>query len=146
MKKLLSLVIVLTLLLISAPVFAKGKNGPAGNSNKAHLYLYEKSGDPDWEIVEGGAWGKMTYDLSGKEFNFVFNGHSLKPEVDYTLIYYPDPWPGKGLICLGSGFSDEYGDIHIQNSKITGDLPADTDNNYSEYGAKIWLVLSDDVS
>ena len=39
-------------------------NGPSGKSHISHLYLYEK--DPaTWEIVEGGAWGKMKYNYEG---------------------------------------------------------------------------------
>jgi hypothetical protein len=127
----------------------KGPSRPAGNSNVGHLYLYEKT-DPDpsapgeWEIVEEGAWGKMKYNLSGGEFDFVFNGHGLVPETDYTLIYYPDPWPGTGLICLGSGVANGGGNVNIANSVVTGDLPADYDENVPD-GAKIWLVLSEDV-
>jgi len=73
----------------------------AGKSNASHLYLGEK--DPTmWERVEGGAWGKMTYNLAGPMFEFVFNGKGLEAGYNFTLIYYPDPWPGAGLICLGS--------------------------------------------
>jgi len=122
----------------------KGPNGQAGNSNIAHLYLYEKSGDPDWIIVGDGAWGKMKYNLSGEEFKFVFNGHGLEVGYGYTLIYYPDPWPGNGLICLGSGIVNEEGNIHIAESLDTGDLPAVGDTTPLG-GAKIWLVLSADV-
>jgi len=134
MKKYLILVLIVLLIgALSVGVLA-GKNGPAGKSNIAHLYLYEK--DPnDWSIVDGGAWGKMKYNLSGDEFDFVFNGHGLEPGLEYTLIYYPDPWPGAGLICLGSGTVNEEGDIHIAESEDTGSLE----------DAKIWLVLSDDV-
>lgn len=139
---LFALVIVMSLML--TPAFAKGKSGQAGKSNVGHLYLYEKDGEPDWNIVEGGAWGKMKYNLSGSTFDFVFNGHSLAIGQDYTLIYYPDPWPGDGLICLGSGITNEGGNVHIQGSADTGDLPnQDVDINE---GAKIWLVLSDDVN
>jgi len=119
----------------------KGKTGQAGKSNIGHLYLFEK--DPaTWEIVECGAWGKMTYRLSGPLFDFVFNGHNLEAGSDYTLIYYPDPWPGNGLICLGSAVADEFGEVHIKAQVDTGDLPAADDEND---GAKIWLVLSADV-
>ena len=121
-----------------------GKNGQAGKSNVAHLYFYEKTGEPDWEIVEDGAWGKMKYNLTGPEFDFVFNGHGLETGSTYTLIYYPDPWPGDGLICLGAGLANEGGDVHIMGSVDTGDLPKEEDANY-EAGAKIWLVLTDDV-
>ncbi|MFQ6053506.1 MAG: hypothetical protein ACE5OO_04660, partial [Candidatus Bathyarchaeia archaeon] len=138
-------VFAITMFLISMfpAALAKGPTGKAGKSNTGHLYLFEK--DPTtWEIVEDGAWGKMKYKLSGPEFAFVFNGHDLEPGEDYTLIYYPNPWPGNGLICLGSGTANEEGNVHIAESLETDDLPAEEDENYPG-GAKIWLVLSDDV-
>jgi len=139
------LILVLIVLLISALTVGvlAGKTGQAGKSNIAHLYLYEK--DPDtWEIVEDGAWGKMKYNISGPEFDFVFNGHGLVEGTEYTLIYYPDPWPGTGLICLGSGTVNEEGNIHIAESvEIDTDLPIEEDEND---GAKIWLVLSEDFN
>lgn len=64
-----------------------GKNGQAGKSNVAHLYFYEKTGDPDWEIVEDGVWDKMKYNLTGPEFDFVFNGHGLETGSTYTSIF-----------------------------------------------------------
>jgi hypothetical protein len=119
-------------------------NGPAGRSPIAHLYLYEKNPET-WEIVEGGAWGKMKYNQYGLTFDFVFNGHGLEAGYEYTLIYYPDPWPGNGLICLGEGTADIGGNVHIQGSVDTGDMPSMYDDNYGS-GAKIWLILSDDVN
>jgi len=151
------LVFVLAVVLIGAlatGALARGKTGPAGKSNVGHLYLVEK--DPvSWEIVEGGAWGKMKYNLSGSTFDFVFNGHGLEAGVDYCLIYYPDPWPGTDLICLGSATANGGGNVHIAGSNDTGDLPALTDWNHPDNpnssdstieGAKIWLVLCDDVN
>jgi len=136
--------------------FASGEKGPsgqAGKSNVGHLYLYEKinDGSNDWPIVEGGMWGKMKFNLTGTTFNFVFNGHKLPIGQEYTLIYYPDPWPGHGLICLGSGIvvadedenEDGMGNIHISGSVNTGDLPIEEDVNYA--GAKIFLVPTSDV-
>jgi len=141
--------LILGLVLLVIGAFAIGvladQHGQAGRSNIAHLYLYQKKPDIDntegpWLIVEGGAWGKMTYNLSGSTFDFVFNGHGLVPGTVYTLIYYPDPWPGTGLICLGSGTADDYGDVHIEDSvEINTDLPTEADENYLD-GAKIWLV------
>lgn len=115
----------------------------AGKSNTGHLYLHEKAPET-WEIIEDGAWGKMKFNLSGESLKFVFNGHELEPDFAYTLIYYPDPWPGEGLICLGDGVADESGNVHIKGTAETTDLPAVWDEN-SEDGAKIWLVLSPDV-
>ncbi len=145
----------------------KGPSGPAGKSKVGHLYLYEKIEPPQpyppdtpWAIVEDGAWGKMKYQLAGPLFQYVFNGHKLEPGDVYTLIYYPDPWPGTNLICLGSGIADEYGNVHIKASvDIDTDLPIPADLNNPENpghencvlnstcieGAKIWLVLSSDV-
>ena len=144
MKKFLviAMVLVVAIILVATPVLA-GKNGPAGKSNVGHLYLYEKTGEPNWDIVDGGAWGKMKYNLSGSTFDFVFNGHGLEAGWDYKLIYYPDPWPGTGLICLGSGTANDDGDVHIMGSEDTGDLPIPSDANA---GAKIWLVVSSDVT
>lgn len=146
MKKYLILVLIVLLMGALFVGVVVGKTGPAGKSNVAHLELYEK--DPGtWEIVPGGAWGKMKYNLSGPEFDFVFNGHDLEADVDYTLIYYPDkagnPWPREDIICLGSGTANGGGEVHIANSVATGDLPdGGVDLNV---GAKIWLVLTEDI-
>lgn len=149
-------------------VFAMGPSGQAGKSNIGRLYLVEK--DPiTWEIIpkkNGGAWGKMIYRLKSPKFKFVFNGHRLVPDTDYTLIYFPDPWPGYGLICLGSDIAsnepddNDVGNVHIAGSlELNTDLPALFDYNNPDNlnhidcitnsscinGAKIWLVLSSDV-
>ncbi len=124
------------------PAFA-GKNGPKGKSNVGHLYLYEK--DPsDWSIIDGGAWGKMKYNLAGSEFEFVFNGHGLESDTEYSLIYYADPWPGDNPGALiASGESNNGGNIHLMGNIDLGmDLPHADDANKD--GAKIWLVLSSD--
>ena len=120
------------------PGLDKGPSAQAGNSNIGHLYLCEKEDFyvGGWNIVEGGAWGKMTYTLSGDAFEFVFNGHGLEAGEDYTLIYYRDPWPGRGLRCLGDGTANKGGNVNIK-----GEYPTDV----SVTDAKIWLVLSDDV-
>lgn len=123
--------------------------------NWLRVYLYEK--DPvTWDVVgRGGAWGFLDYRPKGTVFRFLFVGKQLEPFTNYTLIYYPDPWPGDGLICLGSETADENGKVKIVGKGdptkefyvepiSTGNLPAAEDLN-AEYGAKIWLVLSSDV-
>lgn len=106
------------------------------------LDLYQKN-PITWEKVPDGAEGRLIYNSSGPTFDFVFNGHDLVLGWDYTLIYYPDPWPGTGLLCLGSGTADGLGDLNFMGSvEINTDLPIAGDTNP---GAKIWLVLSDDV-
>lgn len=166
MKKLLfiSLALVFAFAVFTPQVMAKG-NGPAGKSNVGHLYLYEKIVSQEtwadgncigelmpWLISEGGAWGKMTYNLSGPTFDFVFNGHGLPAGIDYTLIYYPDPWSVAqtgGIICLGSGATNNGGNINLAGSVDPGDdLPIVGDLGDCNYGggAKIWLVLTSDLA
>ena len=125
-----------------ADLSGKNRHGQTGNSNIAPLYLYEK--DLGWGIFEDGAWGKMNYKLSGEIFEFVFKGHGLEAGSDYTLINYPDPWHGNGLIYLGSGTANKGGEVYIAASCEIDFLPVVLDDNFPD-GAKIWLVLSDDV-
>ena len=133
--------------------------------------LYDAAGCPlpgngPWPIYpDERRWGQMQYNLWGEKFVFSFQGKKLVPKMAYTLIYYPDPWPGEGLICLGSGKTNPAGNIAIHGKKeiLVGDpvdptlpvhsgLPAGYDANFNPapgsgaVGAKIWLVKSDDVS
>ena len=141
----LSLCAFLGLLMITSAIseaYAKSETG--------HIYLYQK--DPsNWTVVEGGAWGKLTYRRKGDAFEFVFNGHKLQPNTDYKLIYYADPWPGKGLNgdnscggCLAVGTTNNGGNIHLAGTYY-GCLPHPEDEQPLG-GAKIWLVLASDYS
>ena len=120
------------------------------------VYLYEK--DPlTWDVISGPNAGvaMMKYMPENDEFYFQIMGRKLAPNTNYTLIYYPDPWPGNNLICLGAGTSTFEGKLRINGYDCpsspyysdpvsTGNMPASYDWNYG-YGAKIWLVLSSDV-
>jgi hypothetical protein len=188
MKKKIFLLVVVFLLVsfIGSLAIAgnKGTSGPAGESNRAFLYLYQKcSGSetdgfcaPTFNIFAAcpltddltldrvpGAWGKLKYNLRGPTFDYEFEGHGLKPG-NYTLIYYQDNC-GYDFVSLGSDITKEdgkeqgHGNVHIKGSLATGDLPALTDQNCINIitepdgslicgigsGAKIWLVLSDDI-
>jgi len=154
-KTLLRRVAVLAIAAVFSCVLGFGQTvgAPAGNSNIAHLYIVEK--DPaNFQPVPGGAWGKLLYTRSGPSFDFVFNGHKLDTGIAYILIYYPDPWPGKGAKCLGNAVADANGDVHIQGRRDPVSLPIATDLNANpettteppQTGAKIWLVLTSDVN
>ena len=113
-------------LLMVTAVFAAGPNGASGNSDMAHLNLYEK--DSSWVIVEGGAWGKLNYDSD----SFVFNGHGLEADTGYTLVRYDSViWPK--IECLASGTSNNGGNINL-----AGEI--------GSYGDKVWLVLTEDTN
>lgn len=132
---------------------------PNGEERSGVLYLFEKTplpADPQsgpWPIVQGGAWGILRHNLWGEDFRFDFHGRNLGPHTEYTLIYYPDPWPGAGLICFAAGRSTAAGNLSMADFdfEIGTSLPAQGDANFSAnypsgaVGAKIWLVLSSDV-
>ena len=172
MRKTMVLVMVMVLALLASAAMAcdeKAKIGKLFLFQKCDDTLKETNGyDPatgcpvpgngPWPIFLDGAWGKMNYDILGDKFRFAFEGEKLQAKKDYTLIYYPDPWPGNNLICLGSGATDDDGKIKIAGKKEITDsqgkptgLPLSYDANYNPTspsgasGAKIWLVLSDDV-
>ncbi len=164
MKRITLMTVFLTAILLFVTLsFAEN---PPGSNKIGILYLFEKTPPPTtgqpvgpWPIVQNGAWGRISYNLWGPTFDFVFHGRRLAPGAQYTLIYYPDPWPGDNLICLGSGAANGGGNLLIKGKKVieTG-LPAPNDANWTPcgkgdpalcdsgaVGAKIWLVLSSDV-
>ena len=150
------LLVAFTVIFSGTLVFAKPRQEPPPNveARIGTLYLFQKTADVGpWPVVQDGAWGDMKYNLFGDKFNFTFKGRQLNPGTDYTLIYYPDPWPGTNLICLGAGVANRGGNLSIFkfDFDIGTSLPAEYDANYSPIspsgavGAKIWLVLSSDV-
>ncbi len=172
MKKASILTTIIIVALLASVAFA----GDKGEQKTGQLFLFQKCdaslipaadavdakydatgcplpGNGPWPIFAGNRrYGQMRYNLLGDEFNFSFEGKKVLPETDYTLIYYPDPWPGMGLICLGSSTSNHAGNLQI-NGKLamTSGLPAPYDKNFNPVepsgatGAKIWLVSSADV-
>jgi hypothetical protein len=117
------------LLSVAVPaIAAKPEDTPKGSPSE-HLYLYEKD-NTTWEIVEDGAWGKLTYNTT--KGTFVFNGHGVMPETEYTVVRYEDPWSSHEAVCLGSGESTKGGQVHVSGDMLKG-------------GPKVWFVLSADV-
>ncbi len=157
MKRFVFLFVAFAVVFSSTLAVAKprGEPPPNGEVRIGTLYLFQKTeAVGPWPIVQGGSWGDLKYNLWGDKFNFMFKGRKLNPGTSYTLIYYPDPWPGNNLICLGSAVANGGGNLAIFNFDfdiMTG-LPAEYDANYAPIspsgavGAKIWLVLSSDVN
>ena len=180
MQKTIILVMVMLLAVVASVVMADEN----GEGKAGRLFLFQKCdeslipisghdsfGCPNipgpWSIFpDKERWGRLDHSLWGDKFKFSFSGRGLPPEKNYTLIYYPDPWPGDKLICLGSGKTtpakgkgkghgksgQKGGNIEIHGVVDIGtSLPADYDKNFNPMspsgavGAKIWLVLSEDV-
>jgi hypothetical protein len=100
----------------------------------------------DWACDIAGKDALFGYDPSGPTFIFQAVGSVPNPLTEYVVVYYPDPWPGEGLICLSDPVtSGEDGSITVEgNIAIYTDLPISTDANLTD-GAKIWLVPKDMV-
>ena len=171
-RKVLLVVIMLAVLASATAMAGQGGNKKGMIETKAGtLFLFQKcdallaeqdpeaydalgcpTADGPWPILPTKRWGQMKYNLLGDKFRFSFEGKKLVPNTDYTLVYYPDPWPGENLICLGSRTSNDAGNLQINGSlDIPTGLPVPEDENYSPkspsgaVGAKIWLVRAADV-
>ena len=164
MKKIVVFMMVMMLTVFASPVMADENGGDKGG----RLFLFQKcdaslagadsfgcpTGEGPWPVfTKNGRFGRLDYSLWGEKFKFSFEGKRLLSKTKYTLIYYPDPWPGAGLICLGSGNTNKKGNIEIHGKLDIGTtLPAPYDANFKAVpggsgavGAKIWLVPSGDV-
>ena len=171
-RKVLLVVIMLAVLASATAMAGQGGNKKGMIETKAGtLFLFQKcdallaeqdpeaydalgcpTADGPWPILPTKRWGQMKYNLLGDKFRFSFEGKKLVPNTDYTLVYYPDPWPGENLICLGSRTSNDAGNLQINGCvDIPKGLPVPEDENYSPkspsgaVGAKIWLVRAADV-
>ena len=137
-RRFILLFVALSVVFSGSLVFAKSKTKETPPNVQARigtLYLFQKTAADDgpWPVVQGGAWGALEYNLFGEKFNFMFKGRQLIPGTDYTLLYYPDPWPGTDLICLGEGVANRGGNLSIFDFDfdIGTSLPAEYDANYS---------------
>jgi hypothetical protein len=104
--------------------------------------------DPTWwtPVLYDGIYGILTYDCKGAQFRYSFEGYGLSDGVDYSLIYYADPYPGNNPGALiGSGTASS-GRLSLSGPvELNTDMPNPSDWNYPD-GAKIWLVTSADYN
>jgi len=113
------------------------------------LVLENKTGDPDWQIVDDTLSGTLTYNMTSPTFDYSFSGRAPLKNTNYCLIYYADPWAGDGakIGCGKTGDTDR--NISFSGSVDLGmDLPdwgTCADENHPE-GAKIWLVPENDYT
>jgi len=133
------------------------------------LELTQKNTE-NWQPLENGATGILTYKLVSGEFEYEFEAKGLD-EGDYSLIYYADKqdrfvnWGGDNPGALIATFTaDESGDILATtgHKNLAMNLPHandwngspeanycvnDQNDNYELCrGAKIWLVPSGDYN
>jgi hypothetical protein len=134
--------------LLGLCILASGVMAAPPNHVNTTVFLTEKTPtlpeppDPGatlWDLKQGG-YGSLTYRVWGPELSFKFQGKKLERNTPYALIYYPDPWPGTGLIILAEGTSNGGGNILLKGKVDTGTLPASFGSDENFPGAKIWLV------
>ena len=99
--------------------------------------------DPtSWNIVIGGAIGKMKYNRFNGELDFIFNGQGLEPGLAYSLVYNPGAEYYGRIVMLGSTEADAAGNVHLAGSMAVSELMQD----YEKPDAiGLWLVLSAEV-
>lgn len=120
-------------------------NHAGGSYDSAVIKTYNLvQKDSNWNPVVGGASGLLTY--SDSWFEFAASG--LIPGVEYSLIYYPDPWPGNGCVVLGSsygtGTANATGGLTLSANEFPT-IPIGSDTNGPDH-FKIWLVPASDIS
>lgn len=105
---------------------AQGK-APAGTGKKK-LLLFAK--DPaSWQIVKGGASGKLVYRES--RGSFALSAAGLQPRASYALVRIEEKPPGGQV--LARGVSDSLGRIELSGT-------------WRDWSRKFWLVAGEDVS
>ena len=118
-------------------------NAPGPETGKVVLFLENK--DANWQIIEDGIWGKVTFSPIGTAFDYDLYAQGLAANAEYNLIYYADPWPNNNGALIGNHVSDGSGVIvaNGQSVDLGMSIPVPADNNYPA-GGKIWLIPASD--
>ena len=151
MKKLIAIVMVVTLLLtlMAVPVMAKGPNGPAGKSNVGHINIVEKdnvgpdgipdTGDETWAIIRDA--GKLRYKLSGTTLDVVLNAKGLVPG-DWYYVELNDKNAANWTVISPNNYSSFYaqanddGNIHAAFScAVTSGMAVEANVKNAEWAA-----------
>jgi len=141
-KSILYIIAAMTVLLALAvaPVAA----APGGGAQVVKLIEKTPVAEGPYIPVLNGAFGSIMYQTD----KFVFDGHRLDPGVDYTLINYVEPW-GTPVVILGAGKATAQGNLQIKGGAVAltkSEYPTPTSDEYSGWGAKIWLVPTSDLT
>lgn len=130
----------------------------------AGTVILDNKNSTTWARITDGKYGVLTYNSSGISFDFTLNAQGLEDGVEYSLIYFANPYPGNNPGALIWATGPRTGTtISISGAANLGmNLPTAPDTNqvvdhsgapdyYAapfNYGAKIWLVPTEcyDVS
>jgi len=124
-------------------VLIVGAASAAGNAQVVKLIAKEPVDTGAWPWVEDGAFGSLMY----QQAKFTFTGHGLAPKTEYALVNYYEDWPN--VAVLGTAMTDKNGNIQIKGGSTTlimYEYPTSTSDEYSGWGAKVWLVPKSDLS
>ena len=103
-----------------------------GGVRGAKLVLEDKTGDPDWDIIQSnGKDGLLNYTVMSPKFDFSFTGNGLVDGTTYALVIGDDPWVAGKL--LGTG---------VAGGGVVNIADDDVELNQSYSSAKVWLVPS----
>ena len=101
------------------------------------LYMVAKNmGTWAWEPERGEGW--LKYNEEGPRFNYEFEGTVPIPDIQWSLIYYKDPYATHLVIEIWNGYADGGGYLSFKGStELNTDLPVAGDSNPE---AKLWLI------
>jgi hypothetical protein len=113
--------------------------GGEGEEERTVLGLDNK--DENWNAVQDDRYGQLSFNPSHPTFDYTLDVYKMDANELYSLIYYPDPWPGTGSIEIGTFMTDGSGNATKSGDVDLGvDLPIAGDTNSP--GAKLWVVPS----
>lgn len=106
-------------------------------------FLELENKDASWNVISDDRYGSLSYKTAHPTFDYDLIVRGMEASTGYSLIYYPDPWPGSGSIQIAAFTTDGDGKANVSNDVDLGiDLPIASDANGA--GAKFWVVRTSD--
>ncbi len=94
-------------------------------------------------VLPNGPRARMT--LLPRSGHFVLHARGLPRGMEFTLIQYVNPWPERGMECLGSASATTRGDLRIRGWFGSASRTDALDETAASNEPALWLVPSSDV-
>jgi hypothetical protein len=156
----LLMAIIMAVPMSAAQAVAPSETDAPSLVGSAGTVILDNKNSTTWARITDGKYGVLTYNSSGISFDFTFAATGLEAGVDYSLIYFANPYPGNNPGArLWNGVANGSGMIPLFSAaaNLGMNLPTAPDTNQVvdhdaapdyydapfNYGAKIWLIPTD---